>query len=372
MLPYDTERHAKELFLDLVRWRGARSGTDPSTSDILEFVYPAIRLAQDFARVTSHSILPTATLKCRDAEHDLTLEQLFGEWQQRGLKVWERKEKKQLQNRFRRFIFPNLGPRPAALIEPSEIVATLRIVEDAGYLASAHQLLAELKRLYRFATAAGYFAHNPTTDVRAALYRRRFRRRATILVPRRIGELLRAIESYRGKAVPKYFIRLVPLVFVRVGELRRAEWCEINLKAAEWRIPASRMKARRPHIVPLSRQAKCLFRELRKITGYSKYVFASSSSKMGCITERTFNAMLASIGYGGEMTSTGFRSMAATYLSEGGWTTEAIERQLSHADPIRLRRHYVLAEYLPERRRMMQAWADHLDRLRGWRPRAQH
>ena len=365
MLSYDTERHAKEIFSHLVRGWLTKHTSDQSETELLELGQAAVHLAENFSRIASDLTSPDRTPEPERPFCEFTLEQLFIEWQQRGLKVWERKEKRQLQNRFRRFIFPTLGPRPAAQIQPSEIVATLRMVEDAGYLASAHQLLAELKRLFRFATAAGYLIHNPTTDVRAALYRRRVRRRATILVPRRIGELLRAIDSYRGKAVPKYFIRLVPLVFVRVGELRRAEWREINFRAAEWRIPASRMKARRTHIVPLSRQVKSLFRGLQRITGYSKYVFASSSSKTGYITERTFNAMLASTGFGGEMTSTGFRSMAATYLSERGWTTEAIERQLSHADPIRLRRHYVLAEYLPERRRMMQAWADYLDQLRS-------
>ena len=275
------------------------------------------------------------------------------------------RDKKALYNRFRRFIFPSLGPRQAAEIQPSEIVATLRQVEDDGYLATAHYLLAELKRLFRFAIAAGYLAHNPTADVKTALHRRRIRRRATILVPKKIGELLRALDAYRGNAVSKYFIKLVPLVFVRIGELRKAEWSEINFKASEWRIPALRMKARRPHIVPLSRQVKGLFRELHKLTGYSKYVFASSASTTGYITDRTFTGMLASVGYDGEMTSTGFRSMAATFLSERGWRVEAIERQLSHADPVRLRRHYVLAEYMPERRRMMQQWADYLDQLRS-------
>ena len=365
MLPFDTERHAKELFSQLMRAWLTKHTVDPSEAKIPELAQAAVRLAEHFSRIASHLHKPDLAPERPHPICELTLEELFIEWQQRGLKLWERKDKKQLGKRFRRYIFPSLGSRPAAEIQPSEIIATLRGVEDAGYLASAHQLLAELKRLFLFAIAAGYLASNPTTDVRAALHRRRFRRRATILVPRRIGELMCAIDAYRGKSVAKYFIRLVPVVFVRVGELRRAEWSEINFKASEWRIPASRMKARRPHIVPLSRQAKSLFRDLHKLTGYSKYVFASSSSKTGYITERTFSSMVASVGFVGEITSTGFRSMAATFLSERGWTTEAIERQLSHADPIRLRRHYILAEYLPERRRMMQAWADYLDDLRS-------
>ena len=365
VISYDTERRAKEMFSQLEREWLLKSVTPPSEREVFELAKAAVRLAEIFTRISSRlssaeSIPTPQTQVCQ-----LTLEQLFLEWQQRGLKVWERKDKKALNKRFQRFIFPSLGPRLAALIQPSEIVATLRQVEDDGYLASAHQLLTELQRLYRFAIAAGYLAHNPTTDVKTALHRRKIRRRITILLPKKIGELLRALDTYRGNAVSKYYIKLVPLVFVRIGELRRAEWSEINFKTSEWRIPASRMKARRPHIVPLSRQVKALFRELHKITGYSKYVFASTASTTGYKTDRTFSSMLASVGYGGEMTSTGFRSMAATFLSERGYRLEAIERQLSHADPIRLRRHYVLAEYMPERRKMMQQWADYLDQLRS-------
>jgi integrase len=160
-------------------------------------------------------------------------------------------------------------------------------------------------------------------------------------------------------------LRLMPLVFVRPSELREAEWQEIDFKAAEWRIPARRMKGRRPHIVPLSAQAKRLFRQVHRITGNGVYVFASSSSESGCISIHLQTTMLKSIGFGGEISMGGFRTMAATLLSEQGWSSDAIERQLSHADPFPIRRTYNFAQYLPERRRMMQAWADYLDKLAG-------
>jgi integrase len=364
VLSYDIERHAKEIYSKLAREWLLKAGPHPTENEILELGRAAVRLAETFSRSATKLKDADSTPEPQRSVCVFTLEQLFLEWQQRGLTVWQRKDAKRLNTRFQRFIFPSLGPRPAAEIQPFEIVAALRKVEDAGYLASAHILLAELQRLYRFAISTGYLGNNPTTDVRTALHRRRVRGRATILLPRRIGELLRAVESYRGNPVSKYFLKLLPLVIVRIGELRLAQWSEINLKKSEWRIPASRMKARRPHIVPLSLQVKSVLKDLHKLTGYSKYVFASSSSTTGYITDRTFSGMLASVGFSGEMTSTGLRSMAATFLSERGWRVEAIERQLSHADPVRLRRSYVMAEYLPERRKMMQAWADHLDRLR--------
>src|SRR4051812_26370991 len=218
MLSYDTERHAKELFAKLVRECHLNSMTDPSETEILELGRSAVRLADIFSRVTSQlsGVSPMAELHRPSCQ--LTFEELFLEWQQRGLKVWERKEKKKLNSRFRRYIFPSLGPRLATEIQPAEIVATLRNVEDAGYLASAHMLLSELKRLFRFAIAAGYLRNNPTTEVQTALHRRRIQRRATILLPRKIGELLRASDAYRGKTVSKYFIRLLPLVFLRRSE----------------------------------------------------------------------------------------------------------------------------------------------------------
>lgn len=180
-----------------------------------------------------------------------------------------------------------------------------------------------------------------------------------------IGGLLRAIDDYTGSAVVHAALRLAPLVFVRPGELRHAEWSEINLEGAEWRIPAAKMKMRDPHIVPLSRQAVEVLRGLHPVTGDGSYVFPSLRTKERPISENTVNAALRRLGFTkDEMTGHGFRSMASTLLNEQGWNRDAIERQLAHAERNAVRAAYNYAEHLAERRKMMQAWADHLDQLK--------
>jgi len=156
------------------------------------------------------------------------------------------------------------------------------------------------------------------------------------------------------------------MTFVRPGELRHAEWSEIDLDKAEWRIPAEKMKMREQHIVPLSRQAVAILRELHPLTGAGKYVFPSVRTSARPMSENTVNAALRRLGYAkDEMTGHGFRSMASTLLNEMGWNSDLIERQLAHAERNAVRAAYNRAEYLPERRKMMQAWADYLDKLKS-------
>jgi len=192
---------------------------------------------------------------------------------------------------------------------------------------------------------------------------------AAITEPAKIGELLRAIDGYIGQPSTAYALRLAPYVFVRPGELRRAEWREFDLGAAEWRIPGERMKAGDPHLVPLSRQANDLLRALRPITGHGRYLFPSLRSSARSISDNTINAALRRLGYNGqEMTGHGFRSMASTALNEQGWHPDLIELQLAHAERNKVRGAYNRAQRLRERRQMMQAWADYLDTLRTGRP----
>jgi len=191
--------------------------------------------------------------------------------------------------------------------------------------------------------------------------------RAAIIEPNAIGSLLRAIGGYGGYRVVRVALQFAPLVFVRPGELRCAEWREFDFDAAEWRIPAEKMKMRRTHRVPLSRQALTILQELRAITGHSQWLFPSVRSVMQPISENTLNATLRRLGFGSdEMTTHGFRAMAATRLSEmGRWSPAAIERQLAHQEQNATRRAYTHgAEYWFERVAMMQAWADYLDELR--------
>jgi integrase len=185
-----------------------------------------------------------------------------------------------------------------------------------------------------------------------------------LIDPKAIGDLLRAINDYQGHFVTKCALRLAPLFFVRPGELRHAEWTEFNFEDAEWRIPAEKMKRRVVHVVPLCTQAISILRDLQPLTGNGKYVFPCVRASKRAMSENTINAGLRRLGYTKEeVTGHGFRSMASTLLNEQGWNRDAIERQLAHAERNNIRAAYNYAEYLSERRKMMQHWADYLDEL---------
>ncbi len=194
---------------------------------------------------------------------------------------------------------------------------------------------------------------------------RKVRHHSTITEPRKVGALLRAIDSYQGQFTVACALKLAPLVFVRPSELRCAEWGEFNFDAAEWRIPAERMKMRVQHIVPLAKQTLDILNALRPVTGTGKYLFPSMRTQDRPISNNTINAALRRLGYDkDEMTGHGFRSMASTLLNEQGWNRDAIERQLAHGERNGVRAAYNFAEFLPERRKMMRAWANYLDKLR--------
>jgi integrase len=178
--------------------------------------------------------------------------------------------------------------------------------------------------------------------------------------------LLRAIDAYKGAFVTRCALRLAPLVFVRPGELRAAQWAEFDFDKSEWRIPATRMKSRVQHIVPLSTQAVAILRELQPLTGRFPFAFPSVRSRYRPMSENAVTGALRRMGYTGQdMTGHGFRSMASTLLNEQGWNRDAIERQLAHGERDAVRAAYNYAEHLPERRRMMQAWSDYLEKLKN-------
>jgi integrase len=231
---------------------------------------------------------------------------------------------------------------------------------------TAHRVHQCCGQIFRYAVATGRADRDPSADLRGALSPVTSKHLASITDPVKIGALLRAMDNYVGTHVARCALRLAPLVFVRPGELRAAEWREFNLDGAEWRIPAERMKARVQHIVPLSRQAVEILRELHPLTGSGPYLFPSARTDSRPMSNNTVNAALRRLGYStDEMTGHGFRSMASTLLNEQGWHRDAIERQLAHGERDEVRAAYNYAEYLPERRKMMQAWADYLDRLRS-------
>lgn len=273
---------------------------------------------------------------------------------------------KRLQ-RFEAFVFPQLGRRPIRSIAAPELLAVLKRIEGRGLHESAHRVRSECGAIFRYAIATGRAERDISADLRGALVPCIVRNHAAITEPTRIGELLRAIDGYRGQPATETALKLAPILFVRPGELRGARWIEINLdgKEPEWRIPAERMKARQPHIVPLARQAVVLLRELHPITGPDGFVFPSLTTPARPISENTVNASLRRLGFAaGEMTGHGFRSMASTRLNEMGFPPDVIELQLAHAERDEVRGAYNRATRMAERRKMMQKWADYLDGLR--------
>jgi len=259
-----------------------------------------------------------------------------------------------------------LGGRPVAEIQPFELLDAVRPFEAAKNDEKAHRTLQFIGQVFRYAVANQIAASDPTRDLRGALSSRKPKNLAAILEPKVVGELLRNIDCYEGLPLTKLALQLSPLVFVRPGELRRAEWAEIDLDAAVWRIPAAKMKARIEHTVPLSRQAVAILREAAGLTGDGRYVFPSIRSRVDPMSENTINAALRRLGYtGDEMTAHGFRSTASTLLNESGkWSPDAIERALAHKDKDIVRAAYHRGAHWQERVLMAQWWGDYLDRLR--------
>jgi integrase len=286
------------------------------------------------------------------------------EWYGKFSTKWVASHGDRTYRRLEKDVFPWIGNRPIADIKAPELLSVLRRIEDRGAIETAHRIHQICGQVFRYAIATGKAERDISYDLRGAIPPTRKRHHATIVEPKKIIELLRAIKSYEGYFVTKCALQLAPLFFVRPGELRHAEWSEFNFETSEWRIPAEKMKMRATHIVPLATQAIAILRELEKLTGHGPYVFPSIRTSHRPMSNNTVLGGLRRLGYSkDEMTGHGFRSMASTLLNEQGWNRDAIERQLAHAERNNIRAAYNYAEYLPERRRMMQHWADYLDAL---------
>ena len=303
-----------------------------------------------------------------------SFEAIAREWHTKFSPGWEPSHSVRILRRLEHDVFPWLGKRPISEIKAPELLTALRRVESRGALESAHRVMQNCGQIFRYAVATGRAERDPAGDLRGALPRPKVKHHASITEPKLIAELLRAIDGYQGYFITKAALRLAPLVFVRAGELRKAEWLEIDLEKAEWRIPGERMKMREQHIVPLARQAVDILRELEPLTrrefsarpNMPRYVFPSARTYERPMSENAVLAALRRMGYTkDEITGHGFRSMASTLLHEQGWNHQAIERQLAHAERNAVSAAYNFAEHLPERRKMMQAWADYLDGLKA-------
>jgi integrase len=231
---------------------------------------------------------------------------------------------------------------------------------------TAHRIRSACGRIWRYAVGSGRAEQDIAAALTGQLAPVNAKNFATITEPKRIGELLRAIDGYSGLHSVCAALKLAPLVFVRPGELRAATWNEFDLEEAEWRIPAHRTKLRVEHVVPLADQAIAILDDLFPLTGSeSGYVFPSVRSRSSCMSDNSLNAALRRMGYSKEqMTAHGFRSMASTRLNELGFPPDVIEKQLAHAERNKVRAAYNHASYLPQRREMMQFWADYLDSLK--------
>ncbi|MCW0197665.1 integrase arm-type DNA-binding domain-containing protein [Sphingopyxis sp.] len=260
----------------------------------------------------------------------------------------------------------SIGRMPVAEIGPADVLAAVRKIEDKGNLESARRTLQLASSVFRYAVATVRLTSDPTRDLRGALTAPKVTHYGAITDPAKAGELLFAIDSYDGHGVTKIALQIAPHVFVRPGELRQAQWGEIDLEAALWTIPAEKMKMRKPHHVPLSRQAIELFRSLQSLSGTSGYAFPSIRTRKRPMSDNTLNAALRRLGYSSdEMTGHGFRAMASTLLNEAGiWTPDAIERALAHGDSDKVRAAYHRGAHWKERIKMAQWWSDYLDDLR--------
>lgn len=262
--------------------------------------------------------------------------------------------------------YPVIGSIPIAQITPHEALAVLRKVEATGAFESARRMRSVLSRVFRYGVATVRCDKDVAADLRGAIASPKVKHFAAITKPSEVGALLRAIDGYSGHKVTVMALRLSPHVILRPGELRQAEWADIDFEEAIWFIPAERMKMRRPHRVPLSRQVIDMLQELHEHTHWWKYLFPCLGKPRKPMSENAVNQGLRNLGYtSDQMTAHGFRAMAATLLNERGeWNPDAIERQLAHVDTNQVRRAYARGEYWDERVQMMQSWSDYLDELR--------
>lgn len=304
-----------------------------------------------------------------------SLEAVAREWvgAVHGAKVTDAHAKRTL-TRLEQDLFPWLGSAPLKAISAPDLLTCLRRVEARGAIETAHRLRQSCGQIFRYGIATGRCERNPAADVVDALRPVRVKHHAAIVEPSQVAQLMRSIEGYKGYPVTRIALQLAPLVFQRPGELRQAEWSEVNLDEAMWRIGSHRMKRTKqakvsgsPHAVPLARQAVALLRELHALTGHGRFVFPSLRTGERPMSDNAVLSALRRMGYDkDEMSGHGFRAMARTLLVERLGVDEAVvEAQLAHGVRDSLGRAYNRAEFMDQRRKMMQRWADYLDDLRS-------
>lgn len=337
--------------------------------------YPAVSLAmarraRDTARDELKTGLdPVAAKKLAKAAHEAALANNFEVVARAWFEHWKgtktERHSEYVMRRLEADVFPTLGPRPIAAITAPELLAVVKKIEARGAGDIAKRAWQTCGQIFRYAIAHGRAQRNPAADVRPAdALKSRTKTHYARVEAKELPELLRKIEGYRGTPATRLAMKLMAFTFVRTGELIEARWDEFDLEAAEWRIPAERMKMRTPHIVPLSTQAVDIMRALEEMKGLSGLVFQGERDHEKPMSNGAILGALKRMGYGGRMTGHGFRGVASTILHELGFEHAHIELQLAHQERNQVSAAYNFATYLPQRRRMMQDWADHLDQLR--------
>jgi len=298
-------------------------------------------------------------------EEGETFEMVAREWHNKFKPRWKESHAERIMGRLERDIFPFIGKKPISHIKAREVLTLLQRIEGRGANELAHRAKALCSNVFCYAIATSRIEHDPTAGLKGALTPVTTINMAAITDPASVGQLLRAIDAYKGSFVVQCALKFAPLTFVRPGELRHAEWSEINLEAAEWNIPGSKMKMKEAHLVPLSRQAIEILTALKPLTGTGQYVFPGRTAARP-MSENAILVALRTMGYAkDEMSGHGFRAMARTLIDEKlQIRPDLIEHQLAHAVRDPLGRAYNRTQHLEERRKMMQTWADYLDGLK--------
>jgi integrase len=338
--------------------------------------YPAVTLADarqrrdDAKKLLANGVDPGETKKAQKAaqgEQDVnTFEVVAREWLSAFAHTWVPSHAQHKLERLEKNVFPWIGKRPINELTAPDVLAVLRRMEERNILDTAHRVRFECGAIFRYAIATGRTDRDPVADLKGALPPVKNGHHAAPTDPKELAPLLRAIDGFEGSFVVKCALQLTPMLFVRPGELRHAEWSEFDFETTEWNIPAGRMKMKVAHLVPLSKQAIIILKELQPLTGHSKYVFPSHRSPLRCMSDNALNAALRRMGFDkDEATAHGFRATARTILDEVLQVRpDYIEHQLAHSVKDPNGRAYNRTAHLVERKKMMQLWADYLDGLK--------
>ena len=358
------------------KWWRLKYRIDGKEQRISLGVYPDVTLKsarerrEEVRKLLANGINPSVHRKAAKANHLAeqanTFEAVAREWHSKQKTHWTERHAGRVMDRLVKDLFPFLGHHPIRAISAAKLLTALQQKERNGAVYSAKRLRQISDQVFRYAIATGKAERNPAPDLRGALLAPAKTHLAAMTDPKQVGGLMRSIDSYKGNIVTKCALRLAPLVFVRPGELRQAEWSEIDFEVAEWNIPAAKMKMREAHLVPLSKQAVAILQELHPYTGRGRYVFPSMRTSTRPMSDNAVLSALRRMGFGKEeMSGHGFRAMARTILDEVLQVRpDYIEHQLAHAVRDPNGRAYNRTSHLEERRKMMQLWADYLDGLK--------